>query len=67
MVVDVEASVGDSVDVDMVCVVVVLIVVVWVVVVVVVVDGPELVSQPELPSYPPFMYLFVSVLRPPPE
>ena len=50
MVVDVEASVGDSVDVDLVCVVVVLIVVVWVVVVVVVVDGPELVSQPELPS-----------------
>ena len=46
MVVDVEASVGESVDVDLVCVVVV-----WeVVVVVVVVDGPELVSQPELPS-----------------
>ena len=51
MVVDVEASVGESVDVDLVCVVVVVIVVVWeVVVVVVVVDGPELVSQPELPS-----------------
>ena len=50
MVVDVEASVGDSVDVDLVCVVVVVVVVVWVVVVVVVVDGPELVSQPELPS-----------------
>ena len=50
MIVDVEASVGDSVDVDLVCMVVAVIVVVWVVVVVVVVDGPELVSQPELPS-----------------
>ena len=49
MVVDVDASVRGSVVVDLVCVVVVA-VVVLVVVVVVVVDGPELVSHPELPS-----------------
>ena len=34
---------------------------------VVVVDGLESVSQPELPSNPPFMYLLVSLFRPPPQ
>ena len=43
------------------------VVVVVVEVEVVVVDGLESVSQPELPSNPPFMYLLVSLFRPPPQ